>query len=52
MGGVYLEDCDISEPAPPGQDRVGVKDYAIDPAQAARLWDLSAELTGVNAFAG
>ena len=52
MGGVYLEDCDISEPAPPGQDRVGVKDYAIDPEQAARLWRLSAALTGVDAFAG
>ncbi|MHB9857324.1 SDR family NAD(P)-dependent oxidoreductase [Streptomyces sp. YIM S03343] len=52
LGGVYLEDCDIAEPAPPGQDRVGVKDYAIAPEQAARLWALSAELTGVNAFAG
>ena len=51
MGGVYLEDCDISEPAPPDQDRVGVKDYAVDPEQAARLWRLSAELTGVDAFA-
>jgi hypothetical protein len=29
----------------------GVKDWAIDPEQAARLWQLSAELTGVNAFA-
>jgi hypothetical protein len=27
-----------------------VRDYAIDPEQAARLWTLSAELTGVNAF--
>lgn len=51
MGGVYLEDCDISEPAPPDQDRVGVQDYAVDPEQAARLWQLSAELTGVDAFA-
>ena len=23
----------------------------LDPAEAARLWDLSAELTGVDAFA-
>jgi NAD(P)-dependent dehydrogenase (short-subunit alcohol dehydrogenase family) len=52
LGGVYLEDCDIAEPAAPGQDRAGVKDYAIDPGQAARLWDLSAQLTGVDAFAG
>ena len=50
-GGVYLIDCDISEPAPAGGERVGVRDWATDPEQAARLWALSAELTGVNAFA-
>jgi len=59
LGGVYCEDCDIAEPAPE-QDlpmtgsrppvRTGVRDYARDPEQAARLWTLSAELTGVNAF--
>ncbi|MFE9448053.1 SDR family NAD(P)-dependent oxidoreductase [Streptomyces sp. NPDC006739] len=53
MGGVYLEDCDIAEPASEeNADRSGVKDWAIDPEQAARLWELSADLTGVNAFAG
>jgi NAD(P)-dependent dehydrogenase (short-subunit alcohol dehydrogenase family) len=52
MGGVYLEDCDIAEPAPADGERTGVKDWATDPEQAARLWALSAELTGVNAFAG
>ncbi|MEU6417143.1 SDR family NAD(P)-dependent oxidoreductase [Streptomyces spiralis] len=51
LGGVYLEDCDIAEPAQEGDERGGVKDWAVDPDQAARLWDLSAELTGVNAFA-
>jgi NAD(P)-dependent dehydrogenase (short-subunit alcohol dehydrogenase family) len=51
IGGVYLEDCDIAEPAPQGEERFGVKDWAIDPEQAARLWDLSVELTGVDAFA-
>ncbi|MFC7262863.1 SDR family NAD(P)-dependent oxidoreductase [Streptomyces lutosisoli] len=51
MGGVYCEDCDIAEPAPADGARVGVRDYATDPEQAARLWELSAELTGVNAFA-
>ena len=50
-GGVYLIDCDISEPAPAGGERVGVRDWATDREQAARLWALSAELTGVNAFA-
>jgi NAD(P)-dependent dehydrogenase (short-subunit alcohol dehydrogenase family) len=51
LGGVYLEDCDIAEPAREGDERAGVRDWAIDPEQAARLWELSAELTGVNAFA-
>ncbi|MFF4803099.1 SDR family NAD(P)-dependent oxidoreductase [Streptomyces sp. NPDC001351] len=50
LGGVYLEDCDIAELAVDGGTS-GVKDWAIDPEQAARLWELSAELTGVNAFA-
>src|SRR4051794_11764010 len=51
MGGVYLEDCDVAEIAPDSGERIGVRDYAIDPEQARRLWALSAELTGVNAFA-
>ncbi|MBE8476531.1 SDR family NAD(P)-dependent oxidoreductase [Streptomyces justiciae] len=51
MGGVYLEDCDIAEPAVDGDTSGGVKAWATDPEQAARLWELSAELTGVNAFA-
>ena len=50
MGGVYCEDCDIAAPAVDGVFR-GVKAYAADPEQAARLWALSAELTGVDAFA-
>lgn len=51
LGGVYLEDCEVAVPAPADGERVGVKDWAIDPEQAARLWTLSAELTGVDAFA-
>jgi NAD(P)-dependent dehydrogenase (short-subunit alcohol dehydrogenase family) len=51
-GGVYLEDCDIAEPAPADGTRKGVKEWARDPEQAARLWALSAELTGVDAFGG
>jgi NAD(P)-dependent dehydrogenase (short-subunit alcohol dehydrogenase family) len=50
LGGVYLEDCDIAEPAVDGDQSGGVNGWAIDPEQAARLWELSAELTGVNAF--
>ncbi|MEV3911899.1 SDR family NAD(P)-dependent oxidoreductase [Streptomyces canus] len=51
MGGVYLEDCDIAEPAVDGDETSGVRAWATDPEQAERLWTLSAELTGVNAFA-
>jgi NAD(P)-dependent dehydrogenase (short-subunit alcohol dehydrogenase family) len=50
LGGVYLEDCDIAEPAPADGTRTGVRDYAIDPVLADRLWTVSAELTGVDAF--
>jgi NAD(P)-dependent dehydrogenase (short-subunit alcohol dehydrogenase family) len=54
MGGVYCEDCDIAEPAATGAEPArpgGVQAYAIDPEAAARLWTVSAELTGVDAFA-
>ena len=54
MGGVYCEDCDIAEPTDPGSASArvrGVNAHAIDSDAAARLWELSAELTGVNAFA-
>lgn len=47
MGGVYCEDCDIAGPA---TETGGVHAHAIDSAEAARLWELSAELTGVDAF--
>ncbi|MDO3410402.1 SDR family NAD(P)-dependent oxidoreductase [Saccharibacillus sp. CPCC 101409] len=47
-GGVYCEDCDIAEPAPEDGPRVGVKDYAVDPEEAKRLWELSERLTGTS----
>ena len=50
MGGLCLEDCDVAEPAPADGERTGVRDWAVDPGQAARLWELSARLTRVNAF--
>jgi NAD(P)-dependent dehydrogenase (short-subunit alcohol dehydrogenase family) len=50
-GGVYCEDCDIAELADDPDARGGVRSYAVDPEQASRLWKLSAELTGVDAFA-
>ncbi|MGW7368864.1 SDR family NAD(P)-dependent oxidoreductase [Streptomyces sp. NPDC054841] len=53
MGGVYCEDCDIAETTTGGTGEltIGVRAYATDPERAARLWRLSAELTGVDAFA-
>jgi NAD(P)-dependent dehydrogenase (short-subunit alcohol dehydrogenase family) len=51
MGGVYCEDCDIAEPAASADSSRGVQPHAVDRDDAARLWTVSAELTGVNAFA-
>lgn len=45
--GVYFEDCREAEPFVPGVRR-GVADYALDPENARRLWELSVELTGVD----
>jgi NAD(P)-dependent dehydrogenase (short-subunit alcohol dehydrogenase family) len=54
MGGVYCEDCDIAEPTNPNADTAdqsGVDAHATDPDIAAKLWTISAQLTGVDAFA-
>jgi len=49
--GAYLEDCHLAEVVGPGpQTTYGVKDYALDPDDAARLWAWSAEQTGLDAF--
>ncbi|RNL81347.1 oxidoreductase [Nocardioides marmorisolisilvae] len=54
LGGVYLEDCEITPVANPegrvtGQ-ALGVMPHAIDPDEARRLWAWSADLTGLDAF--
>jgi NAD(P)-dependent dehydrogenase (short-subunit alcohol dehydrogenase family) len=53
LGGVYCEDCNIAEPAPSDQTETsrGVREWATDPEQAQRLWTLSAQRTGLDAFA-
>jgi hypothetical protein len=54
MGGVYCENCDIALPTDfesPMARYQGVNAHAVDRETAARLWGLSAELTGVNALA-
>jgi hypothetical protein len=51
-GGAYCQDCDIADPATTDDMLIGgVKPWAVDPDAAARLWALSAELTGLDAFA-
>jgi NAD(P)-dependent dehydrogenase (short-subunit alcohol dehydrogenase family) len=52
MGGLYCEDCDVAELVPADATGMGgVRPYAVDLDEAGRLWALSAELTGVDAFA-
>ncbi|QCX75344.1 2,3-dihydro-2,3-dihydroxybenzoate dehydrogenase [Streptomyces sp. YIM 121038] len=51
-GGAYCQDCDVAEPATTDDMLIGgVKPWVRDPEAAARLWQLSAELTGVDHFA-
>ena len=53
---MYCEDCDIAplsaEQGPldffKASDGRGVMGYAVDPAAAARLWELSEKLTGLR----
>ncbi len=51
QGGVYCEDCDVAAIAPEAGTFAGVCHYAADPAEANRLWRVSAELTVLNVFA-
>ncbi|MVO90202.1 SDR family NAD(P)-dependent oxidoreductase [Streptomyces sp. p1417] len=51
-GGAYCQDCAVAGPATTDDMLVGgVKPWAVDPEAAARLWELSADLTGLDAFA-
>ncbi|KJK56636.1 SDR family NAD(P)-dependent oxidoreductase [Saccharothrix sp. ST-888] len=52
LGGLYCENCDVAE-LTTEQDPplTGVRAHATDPEQAARLWELSAGLAGIDAFA-
>ena len=42
VGGRYFEDCNEAGPNQPGSRR-GVAAYALDPAAAARLWQVSVD---------
>ena len=51
MGGVYCENCDIADAVTDTPNRFGGVDaHAVDKEAAEKLWALSAELTGVDAF--
>jgi NAD(P)-dependent dehydrogenase (short-subunit alcohol dehydrogenase family) len=45
-GGVYLEDCHIASLTDDPDARDGVRAYALDPARADALWELSERLVG------
>ncbi|WP_026875992.1 oxidoreductase [Jiangella gansuensis] len=48
-GGAYCQDCDIAEPATSDDMLVGgVKPWILDHNAAARLWRMSADLTGTD----
>lgn len=48
-GGVYCEDADIAPVAESDDShQPGVQDWAIDPGNALRLWELSETMTGVK----
>jgi NAD(P)-dependent dehydrogenase (short-subunit alcohol dehydrogenase family) len=54
-GGVYCEDSSIKGVVPPDHGDPasgGVKEWAIDPDAADRLWELSVAATGLNPFSG
>jgi NAD(P)-dependent dehydrogenase (short-subunit alcohol dehydrogenase family) len=49
IGGRYFEDCHqarVLDPDAPNTDGSGVAAYALDPANASRLWELSLALLG------
>ncbi|RII08661.1 Rhamnolipids biosynthesis 3-oxoacyl-[acyl-carrier-protein] reductase [Streptomyces sp. YIM 130001] len=53
-GGLYLEDCDVAHVSAPGtpMDDGGVRAYAVDPDEAARLWTVSLAATGCTPIGG
>lgn len=49
VGGRYFEECQEAVPWTEEDPGVGVKRYAVDPDNARRLWDVSADLAGMPA---
>ncbi|MFG3343643.1 oxidoreductase [Streptomyces sp. NPDC048018] len=48
LGGLYLEDCEVARVSGPEQsmDDGGVREHALAPDAAARLWEMSLAATG------
>lgn len=49
LGGRYLEDCHLADLTDDPTSRSGVRAYALDPARADALWELSDRLVGLSA---
>jgi len=49
IGGRYFEDCNEAPTVTRREGSVGVAPYALDPANAERLWDVSVELLRATA---
>lgn len=49
-GGAYCENCDVAPLASPdgSMNDGGVRHYAVDPASAERLWEVSAQMTAID----
>ena len=50
VSGRYFEDCNEAGPHQPGVRR-GVAAYALDPAKAARLWQVSIDMLAASRMA-
>ncbi|MDR3508905.1 MAG: oxidoreductase [Caulobacteraceae bacterium] len=48
VGGLYLENCAQAPPADPNSRYGGVAPWALDPAGADRLWDVTRETVGLG----
>ncbi|MCB1217864.1 SDR family NAD(P)-dependent oxidoreductase [bacterium] len=48
LGGRYLADCQLAEINDDPASAQGLASYAVDPGNAARLWELSEELCGTG----
>jgi len=49
IGGRYFEDCNEASTVTRREGSFGVAPYALDPANAKRLWDVSTEMLGASA---